>query len=367
MRKLVLLVLSTTTAAIAFSGGPPAGHTGAPGERTCVDCHDSFDINRGPGSVTLNLPKKYRQNERLSLELTARQQNRRRWGFQITALDTAGNAAGLFSISDAANTQLQTFNGRTYVQHTTEGSLGQSDSKIWRFDWIAPSVDQGRIRFYIAVNAADGDGTSVGDYIYTEVEQLGAPSDPQTTLIAPNGGEKLTAGQVFTVKWESENATSHDLLLQSDGPTSIPKMIVAGLGAEVTSYSWMVPNLDTTRARMIVVAHGQQGSSDSDSSDRDFSITVAPIPAGPSISTVKVNDKRIKAIGSNFKQGVVLQVSGKGFATPAKLNSEATVLTQRGQTTEGQTIAELIPVGAKVELKFINPDGGVTVLEYTRR
>lgn len=365
--KLVSCILLFSAAVYAFSGGPPPSQTGAPSETTCFDCHDSFQLNRGPGSVSISgLPKIYQPGQRITLEVTVRQQNRSRWGFQITALDLSGRSSGQFSVTDAANTQLQAANERFYVQHTSSGSIGAGNSKTWRFDWIAPSSDSGPVNFYVAGNAADGNGNPLGDYIYTNTAQIGAPSDPIVDLLTPDGGETLQGGQVYRITWSSQNALSHDILLQPDGTSSIPRAIVTELTPDARSYEWSVPNdLNTTRARVIVVAHGRNGRSDSDSSSRDFTITPSQTLPGPTVSSVKINDKRIKATGS-FKAGVTIQVSGIGFSSPAKLSTDGGTLTQRGTTTDGRTIGQLIPAGAKVQLKFTNPDGGVTTLDYTR-
>ena len=46
MRKLTIFIalVAIPILALAYSTGPPNGYTGAPGERTCVDCHSSFPI-----------------------------------------------------------------------------------------------------------------------------------------------------------------------------------------------------------------------------------------------------------------------------------------------------------------------------------
>lgn len=367
-RLKLICILLLTSGAYAFSSGPPPSHTGAPGETTCFDCHDSFQLNRGPGSVTISgLPKIYQLGQRITLEVAVRQQNRSRWGFQITALDLSGRSSGQFSVIDTAETQLQAAGERVYLQHTTAGSTSTSNSsKTWRFDWIAPSTDVGPVNFYVAANAADANGNPLGDYIYTNTAQIGAPSDPTVDLLTPNGGEVLQGGQFYTITWSSQNALGHDIFLQTDGVGSIPSILATGLSPDVRMYQWRVPNdLNTTRARIIVVAQGQHGRSDSDSSSSDFTITPSQTIPGPTVSSVKINDKRIKATGI-FKAGVTVQVAGVGFVTPAKLSTDNTTLIQRGMTQDGKTIGQIVPVGAKVQLKFINPDGGVTLIDYIR-
>src|SRR5262249_37103457 len=161
-----------------------------PGELTCVDCHDSFDLDRGPGRVEiLGLPKIYTPNQRITVRVNVSQAKQKRWGFEITALDANNQPAGQFVITDAVNTQrIAGDGGRSYVEHTAQGSSpGKTGGMEWSFDWIAPSADIGAVIFYAAGNAANNSNSPIGDYIYTTVAQLNAPSDPVVTLSTPDG------------------------------------------------------------------------------------------------------------------------------------------------------------------------------------
>src|SRR5689334_6391791 len=144
---ICIFVFSLGGVAGAFSTGPVPGRTGAPDEATCVDCHDSFDLNRGPGRVDiLGLPKIYTPGQRVTVHVSVRQSKQKRWGFQITALDAAGHSAGQLVITDSSNTQLIAGNDRFYVEHTQQGSrLGTPDGTDWSFDWIAPNTDLGPV------------------------------------------------------------------------------------------------------------------------------------------------------------------------------------------------------------------------------
>src|SRR5207249_8655300 len=88
---LCIMLFSWATIVYAFSFGPPASNTGAPGEGTCNSCHDSFALNSGGGSVTITgLPQKYTPGMRYDITVTVAKSDRSRWGFQITALATDG-------------------------------------------------------------------------------------------------------------------------------------------------------------------------------------------------------------------------------------------------------------------------------------
>src|SRR5262249_17828832 len=80
----------------ANAEGPPAGHTGAPGEQTCVVCHSSFPLNSGTGTVTINTPSSYQpgQTYQITVQDQTTDQSRRRWGFQLTVLNGNNAKAG---------------------------------------------------------------------------------------------------------------------------------------------------------------------------------------------------------------------------------------------------------------------------------
>jgi hypothetical protein len=46
----VLSVIFASCMAVAFSGSPPDGRTGAPGETTCADCHGNLNVGSGSSS-----------------------------------------------------------------------------------------------------------------------------------------------------------------------------------------------------------------------------------------------------------------------------------------------------------------------------
>ncbi|HKQ76046.1 MAG TPA: choice-of-anchor V domain-containing protein [Blastocatellia bacterium] len=160
----------------AFSSGPPPGNTGAPGEATCTSCH--FQGAPGGGSVSISgLPATYSPNQEITLTVTVSQPNRQRYGFSLTALDSSNNRAGDLLTNNDNRTLVQSV-GRQYISHTfssvdpTGPGLGS-----WTFKWKAPAQTVGRVTFYVAGNAANGDFQQTGDTIYTSSRSVepGAP------------------------------------------------------------------------------------------------------------------------------------------------------------------------------------------------
>lgn len=166
--------------------GPPLGYTGAPTELNCTtsSCHTTFGLNSGPGTVELTgLPANYTGGQEYTLTLTVKQSSRGAFGFELTVLDTTNNKAGTLATTatDATRTQVRTnFNGRQYILHQFNGTEPVNGEGKWTFKWTAPATSTGKVTFYVAANAASGDGTQLGDYIYTRSFAL----DPQVALTA---------------------------------------------------------------------------------------------------------------------------------------------------------------------------------------
>lgn len=162
----------------AFSSGPPASNTGAPGEASCSNCHIP---NAGNGQFTITAPQNYApgQTYQIMVRHIASDQSRKRWGFQLTALAN-NTAAGSFA-NLTSNTQIIAGGGRSYIEHTSPGTfVNQVNGAIWTFNWIAPPTNVGPVTFYAAGNQANNDGTSSGDQIY--LTNVMVP--PATTIIA---------------------------------------------------------------------------------------------------------------------------------------------------------------------------------------
>lgn len=159
----------------ASSSGPTNSHTNAPGEANCTVCHSEFQANSGTGNIKISgLPKNYLPNQKIPITVTVNQADAVIYGFQLTAIDSTGKRVGSYSLPAQNPAQLQTISGsvggnqRQYIEHTVQGILPtQFGTKSWTFTWNAPAARVGKVSFYAAGNAADSDGGTNGDYIYT--------------------------------------------------------------------------------------------------------------------------------------------------------------------------------------------------------
>lgn len=175
--------------AVAFSSGPPPGYTRAPGEEpdACAECHLSPG-DPGSGQISITAPPLYvpGQTYQITVTHTNPDPTRRRWGFQLTALDPSDEKAGeLQNINPALTQIIQGGPGgnRQYIEHAAGGTfINQTGGASWTFNWTAPSTDVGVVTFYAAGNHANNNGSSSGDYIYFTFTSSQPDPTPQLRL-----------------------------------------------------------------------------------------------------------------------------------------------------------------------------------------
>jgi uncharacterized protein (TIGR03437 family) len=215
----------------ANSGGPPTGRTGAPGEQTCAtsECHSSFPLNSGPGTFSITAPGTYAPDQEITVTVTLNQVNRQLYGFQITALDSQGNRAGTLINNEPSRTFLTTSgsNGRQYISHLFNGtSPNGTNQNSWTVRWKAPAQSVGQVTFYAAGNAANGNGTNGGDYIYTKtatiqpgatLTQFASVSAASFALNGPLAANAIVAGFGTGLSQNTAAASTVPLPTQLDG------------------------------------------------------------------------------------------------------------------------------------------------------
>ena len=180
--------LSVRTRVSAFSSGPPASKTGAPGEATCHDCHSSYDLNDPSGGVTIvGLPDFYvPSGDPIPFSVMVFQDGSNGanidWGFEITVLDVNNLFAGTLTVIDPTNTQPDAADvegtTRFYIKQTSDGTFFNPDGApgaTWTMSWTPPDTDVGPVTFYVAANASNGDHLPSGDYIFTNNQTVSGP------------------------------------------------------------------------------------------------------------------------------------------------------------------------------------------------
>ena len=154
----------------AFPDHPPVAHTGGFGEPTCRRCHTGRELNAPGGSLALEgAPAVYEPGKRYRLAVLLAREGMAAGGFQLAARCEDGRQAGELSpagaprvgVADDAKT------GVRYAHQTADGvEPERPGSTGWELEWTAPDAGCGAVRLDVAANAANGDDSALGDYVY---------------------------------------------------------------------------------------------------------------------------------------------------------------------------------------------------------
>ena len=177
--------------------------TAAPGDNAlaCTQCH-AGTLNSGAGSVRILLQSGavYLPGVKQHIQVQVSDPAQVRWGFQLSArLDSSPQSgqAGAFTPTDGLTQVIcEDFGptpcatGVSFIEHTSAGTRnGQKLSATFDFDWTPPAANAGTVTLYAAGNAANGNGSPAGDFIYTTSLQMSP-----VTAVAP----VVTAGNVVS-------------------------------------------------------------------------------------------------------------------------------------------------------------------------
>ncbi|MCC6251166.1 MAG: T9SS type A sorting domain-containing protein [Bacteroidia bacterium] len=214
MAVMGFIIFSTT--AYTNNAGK-AGYTGSPGETTCRNCHNSFNLNEGDGSISISSPDltgwEYQPGTTYTINVTVRKPGVSKYGFGFEALLSSGANGGLINTSSSNNAKTMSAsisgNTRTNAVHKQPNNTG-ADSLVFTFNWTAPAAGTGDVTFYAVGNATNSSNTNAGDYIYSTslivTEATGtAIKSPQTENLSiyPNPAKdviKLTLPQQFKIE-----------------------------------------------------------------------------------------------------------------------------------------------------------------------
>lgn len=219
-----LAALAISGAALSFSTGPPVRKSGAPGDDTCVDCHNSFALNSGPGIFDITAPTEYFAGDTIDIQIDLAQAGQERWGFEATILDADDEPVGTIYRIDSSRTRTETDipSGRVYITHTSIGTdNGTPDvAPGWTFKWIAPaSSGAGTVTVYAAGNAANGANGNQGDYIYTRI----APVDEGSLLCCEGRTGDVDQAGTFPAEIDSSDlGTLVNFLFSPPGTVILP-------------------------------------------------------------------------------------------------------------------------------------------------
>lgn len=402
----LLSSITATRPVHAFSAGPPAGYTGAPGEEpeACAECHVPADA--GTGHISISAPQSYvpGQTYPITVTHTNADPTRMRWGFELTVLDTADEKAGNLQNIDGLSQVLNNSGpgaSRQYIEHTAAGTfIGQQNTASWTFNWTAPATDIGIVTFYAAGNQANNDGNTSGDYIYktfvasapfsaTPDFDLGVTpllravvptaSAQYTTTITPSAGFNGTVNLAATglpfgasanfnpmsVGINDASAKTAELTITTSSGTPLgdyPISITASSGSlmhtkQVTLKVISASSIDLAVAKSVSPNPGQVGQS--------LSYRITLTNNGPAPATnVSLTDNLPASVTVGSSSSTVGTCSGTGPVTCAigslPVNASAIVTIGVTPTTQGQIVNSATVSATEADYESSNNIASIT-------
>jgi hypothetical protein len=241
---LILFIFCSST---QFSSAPPSGYTGVNGF-SCANCHGGFPTNSAGGGVVITgLPTgSYTpgQSYPISVTISHGASNRARWGFALTAKNALGQAAGTFTTTNPNTTII----GTTEIGHNSAVVTSTSSSYTYTgMSWTAPSnptANDLNLKFYSVGVAANSNGGSSGDYVYTSLINGSFTILPVLLTSFTANVENNTN---VILKWQTANEQNSDFFQierSIDGQTfkAIDRVAAAGNSALPRNYTFTDKN-----------------------------------------------------------------------------------------------------------------------------
>ena len=197
-----ITLLASACSMYGSSAGAPPGYTGAPTENTCVACHNGPNPGGGTFSIAFPDPNGYVPGQKYTIRVSLQDPTAKRWGFELTARQTASNIkAGSFAVpSGSTAVQVVPSGPLQFATQTLTGTYAQQITQAaWDIDWTAPSSGTGQVTLYAAGLASNNDNSPSGDLTYA----TSVPLAEQTGVTAPTiaAGSSVIPQFVFGGGW----------------------------------------------------------------------------------------------------------------------------------------------------------------------
>jgi hypothetical protein len=215
---------------------PPVNKTGAPGHSSCAECH----TGRGSGNVALSFSggSEYQPGQLYSIMVAITDPRQRRFGFSMVARDADNNRTDVGTWSAGSNDTRTHGSRNSHVSH--RAAPFANGSHTFTVNWKAPSTGVGDVTFYVAANAANGNGASRGgDNVYLNrltISQPPVPNQPPS-LTVPEGTLSINQGIATPIEGISINdpdAGGGDVIVNlsaENGLLSVADSVSEGVGA----------------------------------------------------------------------------------------------------------------------------------------
>jgi hypothetical protein len=165
-----VLVTMRLVASNGYAEGAPPGFSGGFKEDSCHACHFHETLNTGGGRLTLEgVPAAFVAGGRYVLTVTLTRSAMKRAGFQLAVRfkDDGAQAGALAAgAEEQARVSVESQGGVQYAGQKQAGAIVDADTARWTIEWTAPPRG-GAVIFHVAANAADGNESTDGDFVYT--------------------------------------------------------------------------------------------------------------------------------------------------------------------------------------------------------
>jgi uncharacterized protein (TIGR03437 family) len=287
----------------AYASGPDVRRTGAPGDKTCSEsgCHlstpdartdPSTAVNSGVGKVELSFStgSTYTPGQSLTVIVKITDSAAKVYGFQVSsrlASDPTNGQAGTFTpranehvlcnVDNRGNTDNVFGTDRPNsgacpakgpIEFIEHGPIAFT-SNTMSFDWTAPTTNVGDVVFYVAGNAANGDGQADGrDHIYTAAYTLTAATSGPKPAISQGGVADAftfnvgTASSTWTAIFGSNLSATTRAWGDADFKGTPPKLPtdLDGVGVTINGKPAYVYFISPGQINVLAPADDQTGS-----------------------------------------------------------------------------------------------------------
>ncbi len=241
MKKTIVLSFAAIVLIVSMSmditsSNGIAGRTGSPGESVCnqAGCHSGNPLNDAAGSLTLSAPTltgfQYVLGQTYTINVTVARPGVNLFGFDFEALISSGASAGTLTITSATTTKILNItvggNVRKNVVHKSGGGAS-ANTHTFSFDWTAPLTNVGNVTFYFSGNAANGNGTTSGDFIY---------KSSQVVTAAPLGINENNALNMSLSVFPNPASGSATISYVLDEPSKVTAKLISLTGQEVAEF-----------------------------------------------------------------------------------------------------------------------------------
>jgi hypothetical protein len=174
----LLATVMRLAASHEYAEGAPPGFSGGFKEESCHACHFHEEPNSSGGRLAIDgVPTTFVAGQRYTLTVTLIRGEMKRAGFQLTARfkDSGAQAGTLVPGPDeGGRVGVENQSGIQYAGQKQPGSTVAAAVARWTILWTAPNGG-GPVIFHAAANAADGNGSADGDFVYTATGESSPP------------------------------------------------------------------------------------------------------------------------------------------------------------------------------------------------